>query len=618
MKFREGAALIKSVYKPPITRIAFEVPREFNDKKKGKIDVFRNIMEDLLKQEKKVYSCFCTARDLKDYIKYFSDEQLIGDDEDIKKHYIEIHRLGDDEYFLTVKDMNNEWAKVQLVAVSPSVTIGCSFNPKDENGNDKPVFDTTMIKLADTCTVRDIMQTHFRVRNTKSNTIYYQLPTKVSAANSRRKYEQYRRFLDNFKNYFDNIHFDNMLQIKKLMENNLKILSNLKESGKLSFIENSENEILTNLNKTFSKYDKEMPLSYKLNYALCFREIVLNSLYYPKFVEEYLKLCGYEIKPYDGEIRESGKIQKNSITFHYADIPEIYTFSQHLELKEKLSRSEASSKVKAIISRYEFDERFDLFVPEKDRAKIFHAYFYPHPSKVFENIHCEQETSLVKNLKRDSKKCNYDPRYLPNTYLKVKIIQILNKLLGLHSSIESGVSLTADFLKSDKQNGQSLFEFLKNNQDDILKEFNIRNKSLDNRDPVAMTKIINSIYSNFSGMTFINPESNAKRKCEKWVSYSLIPETYRTFCHSWDGNNPIFRRQYFYFSKPYFHHQKYGNLTPLFVELITISVPQIKKREINMKTFEYEYSEVMELGEIVDAKVIKTPITEKEFIYSID
>ena len=74
---------------------------------------------------------------------------------------------------IDIKNANDLWLTKQLLSVSPTMTNGISFSPKDEFNNDIIHFDNTVQFVSNTsCCSRDLFQQLLRVRHLKSKHIY--------------------------------------------------------------------------------------------------------------------------------------------------------------------------------------------------------------------------------------------------------------------------------------------------------------------------------------------------------------------------------------------------------------------------------------------------------------
>ena len=80
----------------------------------------------------------------------------------------------DDTKIETLQDIHKNWGESDLIMTSPSITIGNSYRPMI------PDVDGVWVFASPTCCVCDTFQSMKRVRETKSNNLYFSLPDKKS------------------------------------------------------------------------------------------------------------------------------------------------------------------------------------------------------------------------------------------------------------------------------------------------------------------------------------------------------------------------------------------------------------------------------------------------------
>jgi len=102
--------------------------------------------------------------------------------------------MGNQKDFNTVRDMEIGWKEPIFIGVSPTITIGMSFDIPNH-------FFCTMINFKPTCVVRDLFQAHMRVRYTTSNEIFFQRPNNKYLEWAKGCYKEYERELPNLENY---------------------------------------------------------------------------------------------------------------------------------------------------------------------------------------------------------------------------------------------------------------------------------------------------------------------------------------------------------------------------------------------------------------------------------
>lgn len=251
-------------------------------------------------------------------------------------------------------------------------------------------------------------------------------------------------------------HVDTKMKDEKI-ETLDKLLLNIQEEMKGIEDDDPTYKHLSRKSKRFNdlklmmlKKEKEISNSYKLNYALCFKEEIVSSLYYDTVILEYLKKCGYEIKKYGEETDESNDEEggekeveqevtekqkkkdcdKKFVKFPYLKIPELFFYEQVMEI---LSRPTRSAKQKAQVERYLFDEFINFKLSEEVREKIFHKYWFPiRKANIFHYIQIENSKE-VEIMEMNAKESKYNYRHDPNDVIKVRLCM----LYALGSGISS-------------------------------------------------------------------------------------------------------------------------------------------------------------------------------------
>ena len=111
-----------------------------------------------------IYCCFGSLKKLHKFKDNLIQKKILKENE-----ILYYHSMSDgNKTKLTLTNINEEWSKYRLVCTTPTITVGCSF--------DTIHFHSTFIIAYPSCFIRDLMQTHMRVRNLINNIIYYKLP----------------------------------------------------------------------------------------------------------------------------------------------------------------------------------------------------------------------------------------------------------------------------------------------------------------------------------------------------------------------------------------------------------------------------------------------------------
>ena len=539
-------------------KVMIELPK-FNEfiKNKGEagvtetkveINMFYNKLEDTLRKGGKVFVCFGSANELNNTVLSLKSVGLIHDD---PKDFISIWSKGDDVDFNSSKQMNEVWATKKFIGVSPSITIGMSFDLKD-------VFDFTMICFAPTCPVRDAFQSHMRVRYTIGNVVYFQYPDEFHLSRAKARQNEFK---ENMKALDTYLH-------KTVKSTGAEFLSWVADYAHLS---ETEQELKSKIFKYYRKVLKErrelITPAFQRNYILCLKEDIFCAYFYQEMVAHFAKECGYNFK----SAKKQDKISKRLNVDVPIEDPTHYRNLASLEYQEdadllafrKGRRDDVTAVEKAQLDKFWFDTLISQSLPLEKREELFSIYRKDHQRYIFENVRDEMNKVPYKRLmKKDAEELNvfkYKSRSAQLRHIlklnellnvgakkEVKQITVPKKLVrsggpvvtnepepkdepdesneideleydSSFCSYEGGYCFTRQFFESDDK-GKPLYEYLEKNYKSMcLKSvFNISSKSKPVRTVQFIKYALNAIYGNWSGLSFENDEDSRDKKTKKY------------------------------------------------------------------------------------------------------
>jgi len=393
-----------------------ELPLIKKNKKEPALDTFYEFLEKQLKDGKNIFACFGSATELNDTIEKLKNAKVIFDDDvdlNTTKNYLHIWSKGDDSDFNSSRNMNETWQKYKFVGVSPSITIGMSFDVKD-------YFDFTMIKFAPTCSVRDAFQAHMRVRYPKESVIYFQYPSdkRLNLAKGEKINEMLNiGYLEDF--------------LKKKKSKNTQ---SLMEEAKTNNIEDSKI-------KSFSFKQYAVHAAFERNYVLCLKEDVFGPYFFKDMVHHFAQECGYTI-PHTCDFESNKKSSESSIPIKpksYIDIKTLEYREEAEEIKEKILQKESTDNEKIQLEKYYFDCRYNSNLLGDKLDDIFKFYLTIEGKKVLKNVDLEIDKLSTERLfdiiceETNSFKTE-------NTPLRLKYILELNELLKKGAKVKSQIS----------------------------------------------------------------------------------------------------------------------------------------------------------------------------------
>ena len=274
---------------------------------------------------------------------------------------------------------------------TPSITVGNSYRPMI------PDVDGVWVFASPTCCVCDTFQSMKRVRETKSNNLYFSLPDKKSLECSKR-FAPYK--LEILKNY-DLINKQKTTKMKTIIQELINTYKN-----NLQVYESNYNKLYM-LQSTLYNDRNHTPDSLKDIILYNFLEQTLSDSYYENMFIRFLKINNYEYIHNDTDIseQESSKyddLYKQSITIkiQYDDIPIIINEVVQNELIHKQTHKLANKIEKVQLQKHYMLQKINSSISENFKANLFELFTSPSQKHIFHNVYEENLHDLDRSLLR--------------------------------------------------------------------------------------------------------------------------------------------------------------------------------------------------------------------------
>ena len=210
---------------------------------------------------------------------------------------------------------------------TPTITVGNSYSIPDD-------FDNVFIRSSPTCIIPDIFQCHRRVRYTKSNILYFSLPTKEIKTYNKRFSNHKLEILRNFNDH-------NMLNT----ELTIQLLKELKQKKELQQYKNDAEDSHVDINTLLYNLENRNSSPKALQDLLYFNfmENTLSQCYYDEMFAEFLPMNNYETTflSNDSDAEEAMNVELNDLEqkavytqISFQDIPVIDEYELE-ELRKK-------------------------------------------------------------------------------------------------------------------------------------------------------------------------------------------------------------------------------------------------------------------------------------------
>ena len=336
LSFQLSTVCIKNTTKP-IQKKAIELSPKY----------FILKLLDSTKRGEKNYVCYSSLRQMKNDLAILNgcgDQNVV---DGLKTALIYSSEGDDNTQKEQLRNMASEWKKTRLVMTTPTITVGNSYSIPDD-------FDNVFIRSSPTCIIPDIFQCHRRVRYTKSNILYFSLPTKEIKTYNKRFSNHKLEILRNFNDH-------NMLNT----ELTIQLLKELKQKKELQQYKNDAEDSHVDINTLLYNLENRNSSPKALQDLLYFNfmENTLSQCYYDEMFAEFLPMNNYETTflSNDSDAEEAMNVELNDLEqkavytqISYQDIPVIDEYELE-ELRKKQTHKEATRKEKLQIEAFYFN-----------------------------------------------------------------------------------------------------------------------------------------------------------------------------------------------------------------------------------------------------------------------
>lgn len=422
---REKLALLWNTRVKHSGRKVIEVGEDINDK-----------FLEILKEDKTIYYP-STRRHKLDCIELCLKDREVD--------YLMYNADSDETMMNDLTRINEVWHDKRVVAVTPKVTIGCSY---DLNNFDCAVFDGS---LKGGCLMRDAIQSLLRVRYLNDDIVYAKLP---KMANIQINHIKACHALSNY---------DNLTKEKSMMIFEL-ILYDIESRPHIN------KQLTLDVLHSFSDIDKGF--KYILWYNL--REHYLSQVYGREMLLYYFNVLGYNVTEWEGkDVKEKKEVIDVDYTMYYNNITD-----------------EKTAQVKEF-----FMSMFEKYMDDEIMGKLFKDYYLcSHKRGVFWYVRAEKSNITKYDLfMRDVR---HNELLIKNRMTANKLVYMrnMNEILGLRDTQDIGVVI-------DASKFNNLYEYVRKNK----REFEVcfgegRIKKMDNR---GLHSFIKGVYRGWSGLEIV-------------------------------------------------------------------------------------------------------------------
>ena len=387
-----------------------------------------------------------------------------------------------------IKNVNEDWKDVDLVVVSPSVTVGVNYDLED--------FDLLYLYGSpSSCCVRDIFQSSMRVRHIKENIMKFSI---CKAFQSKNKDES----IFSLKNIAERI-----LEDKTLQKEFYQCVIQKSRSDGIVYLEQNWMD-MSNwmfLNKVYSIKEKNQSRSF-----------------YKRIFYYYLGLCNYEYDMNE-QIRLETKINLYEFKkeIEYDKIPHVDSSE---EAKEKVKNIREDPESYLIVMKFNFNRTMKIDELLKVGSlnsinELFSEYLNPVNRKKIYNL--KREKNNYENIDRNDLIHNIFWENSNKSAMRTFKIKEINSILGIRNSCETKI------LTIEETN--EVIEKIYPMYGELCKIFNIREQRLktseghkEHRDKVKY--VLNEIYTKWNGSKVICKAKKVMKNNVKTVLYSFEKE----------------------------------------------------------------------------------------------
>jgi Origin of replication binding protein len=350
--------------------------------------------------------------------------------------------MGDLEDKQTLHYIKETWAEATAVMTTPKITVGCSF--AEEN-----VFHSTFVYFYPSCCVRDLIQSHMRVRKLIDNDVYYAIPDKIENLIHMRAPEVF----DNLEHFLFFLGDQANRQHSEALKLEGEVEALLKEQGAGS--EKDEALAYKQAIQRFKSVAMNSACPYELKRILWFNtlEDALSVKFFPKMVDIFLHdKLGYKndgVKPVDPTADAGADTPPSGLDFDrysYFNLRDISSEEKD-NLVRKHYANEDSNLDKLLVKKYYFkhlfylgNERLQNRLPNNVIIHFFNLYIDVAGYEFIRNAKLEHKSYLTVVEKAFGENEEDDAVSLsalrPFAPIFLKTIQELNVILGLPNSFQ--------------------------------------------------------------------------------------------------------------------------------------------------------------------------------------
>lgn len=368
----------------------------------------------------------------------------------------------------TLKDVRKDWKKADFVCCTSTITVGCNYDIPDD-------FDSIWmyVSAASQNLVRDVFQSHMRVRHISSKKLHYYLDCRPIGCN--------------------------------LPVCRLEILNNLK--FKIDCYKNNEQ---AELKKRF----QDSEIHYKNLLTNNILEHNLSVMGLADVFDYYLEKCGYkkgEMNEIQFEVEWNDEKIENEIS--YRDIPEL-TWSEMDELKRKKMKGDVLTDLELMsIEKFFFQEftfKSDIFKITEQLWDMYKNYgkgkfrFLSYEKGLSEN------RFTIEDLIREKISYNiFDDGHI----LKIQIVKRICELLDIKT--------THDLRKIPRKQLQEMVDDMKKIKKKVHVIFGFRDRKKSNTfDIKDCVRLINEVLDRVGYSSLVRGKRNRKQVDGKRVDIS--------------------------------------------------------------------------------------------------
>jgi hypothetical protein len=372
-----------------------------------------------IEDQEKNYVCYSSYTAMKDDVSILSESES-DHVKAVMGNTVLISKDSSGATISALKNMEKCLGPASMVMATPALTVGNSYCPE------KPDFHNVFIRGYPTCIVADTFQSHFRVRETINNRLFYSLPS--------------RKIL-NIKSHLAKLSFDMLDKYDESIARQDTLVGDTMREAFLTLALKDDSALkdIRNVIAIFHSNEKAPIVLQKIMMSI-FEEETLSAAYYEKMFHTFLKKLNYKIEDEEiiltsdqkNEMEQMEKNKKDS-RVNYSDITEIDDEEKAL-LEKKVKHVKASTAEKQQVTKRYFQMLLgaEMLTDPEVCDFYFKQYESSHQKEQLENGQYELKVNLIESVlgtgttRTEQLRCN-----------KALILQELTSLLGLESSYDT-------------------------------------------------------------------------------------------------------------------------------------------------------------------------------------